>query len=111
MSDQAERSRSQSRDILNGAARERLDSKSSCISGALSSVDGGGNVGLAPVRQSKLEALQVPVLQVVIMVVGTHGDVLPFIGLAKRMQKDGHKVRLASHAQYRELILGYDVSC
>ncbi|KAH9159772.1 hypothetical protein LEN26_002174 [Aphanomyces euteiches] len=43
-------------------------------------------------------------MQVCIMVVGTHGDVAPFVGIGKRLQKDGHRVRLATHATYRSFV-------
>lgn len=42
-----------------------------------------------------------PQMSIVILVVGTRGDVQPFVYLGQRLQKDGHRVRLATHAEYR----------
>ena len=39
------------------------------------------------------------------MTVGTRGDVVPFIVVGKRLQKDGHRVRLATHECFRSLVL------
>ena len=40
------------------------------------------------------------------LIVGTRGDVQPFAALGKRLQRDGHRVRLATHACYRDYVLG-----
>ena len=42
-----------------------------------------------------------PVLNIAILVVGTRGDIQPFIYFAQRLQQDGHRVRLATHTEYR----------
>ncbi len=39
----------------------------------------------------------------VVQVVGTRGDVQPFIGIALKLKSYGHRVRIASHALYREV--------
>jgi sterol 3beta-glucosyltransferase len=36
------------------------------------------------------------------------GDVQPFALLGKRLLADGHRVRLATHACFREFVLSYD---
>ncbi|TYZ66570.1 hypothetical protein PybrP1_000133, partial [[Pythium] brassicae (nom. inval.)] len=51
----------------------------------------------------------VPTMNVCIMIVGTRGDVQPFLGIAKRLQADGHRVRLATHAVYREFVTEHGV--
>eukprot|EP01041_Mallomonas_annulata_P008073 gene8073-16566_t len=43
-----------------------------------------------------------PKMNIVILVVGTRGDVQPFVYLGQALQKDGHRVRLATHAEYRD---------
>lgn len=45
-----------------------------------------------------------PVMNICIMIVGTRGDVQPFIAIAQRLQNDGHRVRLATHAVYRDFV-------
>jgi UDP:flavonoid glycosyltransferase YjiC (YdhE family) len=45
-----------------------------------------------------------PPLQIAILVTGTRGDVQPFIPIGQRLLRDGHRVRLASHAVFRDFI-------
>ncbi|RWV91445.1 hypothetical protein BHE74_00023281 [Ensete ventricosum] len=46
-----------------------------------------------------------PPMQIVILIVGTRGDVQPFVAIGKRLQDYGHRVRLATHANFREFVL------
>ncbi|THD00187.1 hypothetical protein EYZ11_000378 [Aspergillus tanneri] len=47
----------------------------------------------------------IPHLNLVLQVVGSRGDVQPFIALGLQLQKCGHRVRLATHGAFREPIL------
>lgn len=44
-----------------------------------------------------------PPMQIVMLIVGTRGDVQPFVAIAKRLQDYGHRVRLATHAISKSL--------
>eukprot|EP00951_Prasinocladus_malaysianus_P035552 scaffold367261_cov44-Prasinocladus_malaysianus.AAC.2 len=46
-----------------------------------------------------------PLLNICLMVVGTHGDVAPFCALGKALKAEGHRVRVATHAPYRKLVV------
>ncbi|KAG9444269.1 hypothetical protein H6P81_015609 [Aristolochia fimbriata] len=46
----------------------------------------------------------VPKLKIAILVVGTRGDVQPFLAIAKRLQEFGHIVRLATHSNFRVFV-------
>ncbi|KAJ6709181.1 STEROL 3-BETA-GLUCOSYLTRANSFERASE [Salix koriyanagi] len=46
----------------------------------------------------------VPRLKVAMLVVGTRGDVQPFLAIAKRLQEFGHRVRLATHTNFRDFV-------
>jgi len=53
-----------------------------------------------------------PKLNIVIMVIGSRGDVQPFIAVAKILKEQwGHRVRLATHGAFREFVTGHGVEC
>lgn len=45
-----------------------------------------------------------PPMKIVIMIVGSRGDVQPYIALSKELRKHGHRVRLATHETFRKMI-------
>ncbi|KAL4313027.1 hypothetical protein GQ457_01G037770 [Hibiscus cannabinus] len=47
----------------------------------------------------------IPPLQIVMLIVGTRGDVQPFVAIGKRLQEYGHRVRLATHSNFKEFVL------
>jgi hypothetical protein len=60
-----------------------------------------------PPRQQppKLRKLAMPKLNVLIMAVGTRGDIQPFRQFGMRLKQDGHRVRLATHELFRSYVL------
>ncbi|CAK9860985.1 unnamed protein product [Sphagnum jensenii] len=50
------------------------------------------------------ELQSIPPLKIVMLIVGTRGDVQPFIGIGRKLQEYGHQVRLASHANFRDFV-------
>ncbi|XP_027093720.2 sterol 3-beta-glucosyltransferase UGT80A2 isoform X1 [Coffea arabica] len=51
------------------------------------------------------ELRYIPPLQIVMLIVGTRGDVQPFIAIGKKLQDYGHRVRLATHSNFKEFVL------
>jgi UDP:flavonoid glycosyltransferase YjiC (YdhE family) len=48
-------------------------------------------------------------LNIVIQVIGSRGDIQPFVALGKELKAHGHRVRLATHLAFREFILDADL--
>uniref|UniRef100_A0ACD5XC39 Uncharacterized protein n=1 Tax=Avena sativa TaxID=4498 RepID=A0ACD5XC39_AVESA len=78
--------------------------RSALIASELSEIDAFGSVPRDVEEVTSGLSKSVPKLKIVMLVVGTRGDVQPFIALAKRLQEFGHHVRLASHANFRTFV-------
>ncbi|KAI8804423.1 hypothetical protein BJ742DRAFT_825144 [Cladochytrium replicatum] len=50
------------------------------------------------------DAVPIPALSIVMLVVGSRGDVQPFIALGQELLKHGHRVRLATHETFRKFV-------
>ncbi|CAH8353340.1 unnamed protein product [Eruca vesicaria subsp. sativa] len=59
--------------------------------------------GVSP--DDSINRVDIPPMQIVMLIVGTRGDVQPFVAIAKRLQEYGHRVRLATHANFKEFVL------
>lgn len=44
-------------------------------------------------------------LNIVIQVIGSRGDIQPFVALGRELKSHGHRVRLATHLAFREFVL------
>ena len=64
------------------------------------------SINISSVKKTLPDLFNIPLpkLNIVIMAVGTRGDIQPFILLGKRLRDDGHRVRLATHECFRPLI-------
>ena len=51
----------------------------------------------------------IPLLNIVILVVGTRGDVQPFIAYGQALRQFGHRVRLVTHQVFRGFVLRHDL--
>jgi hypothetical protein len=60
-----------------------------------------------PVKEFALDEQtwrEVPQMAIVIMIVGSRGDVQPYVALGKLLLKDGHRVRIATHETFRTFV-------
>ncbi|CAF2683629.1 unnamed protein product [Rotaria sp. Silwood2] len=58
------------------------------------------------IKENIDDDLLVPRLAIVILIVGTRGDVQPFIALGQALRTMGHRVRLATHETFRSFVRG-----
>ncbi|KAJ3846924.1 glycosyltransferase family 1 protein [Lentinula lateritia] len=52
----------------------------------------------------KSKWMEYPSMNIVIMIVGSRGDVQPYVALGKRLIQDGHRIRIASHGTFRSFV-------
>ncbi|KAM0852933.1 hypothetical protein ACQ4PT_051425 [Festuca glaucescens] len=78
--------------------------RSALVASELSEIDAFASVQCDVEEVTSGLSKTVPKLKIVMLVVGTRGDVQPFIALAKRLQEFGHHVRLASHVNFRTFV-------
>ncbi|XP_062227098.1 sterol 3-beta-glucosyltransferase UGT80B1-like isoform X3 [Phragmites australis] len=78
--------------------------RSALVASELSEIDAFGSVPRDIEEFTSGISKSVPKLKIAILVVGTRGDVQPFIALAKRLQEFGHYVRLATHVNFRTFV-------
>ena len=61
-------------------------------------------------KEVAIDEITPPKLNIVVMVIGSRGDVQPFVAIAKVLkEKYGHRVRLATHPAFREFVVGEGV--
>ncbi|CAL4946419.1 unnamed protein product [Urochloa decumbens] len=78
--------------------------RSALVTSELSEIDAFGYVPRDVEEVTPGITKSVPKLKIAMLVVGTRGDVQPFIALAKRLQEFGHYVRLATHVNFRTFV-------
>lgn len=90
--------------IQNDGTLEVDMTRSALVASELSEIDAFGSVPRDIEEVTSGLSKSVPKLKIAILVVGTRGDVQPFIALAKRLQEFGHYVRLATHVNFRTFV-------
>ena len=45
-----------------------------------------------------------PAMNIVVQVIGSRGDVQPFIALGKELQRYGHRIRIATHPTFKDFV-------
>jgi sterol 3beta-glucosyltransferase len=53
--------------------------------------------------------LSMPSKHFVCLTIGSRGDVQPYIALGRGLQKEGHKVTIATHEEYKEWVTGFGI--
>lgn len=53
--------------------------------------------------------LPMPSKHFVCLTIGSRGDVQPYIALGKALQKEGHKVTIVTHEEYKEWVTGFGI--
>ena len=60
-----------------------------------------GKSSKTPIQSSDLPP---PTLNIVVMVIGSRGDIQPFLKLGKDLKEYGHRIRIATHPAFKEFV-------
>jgi len=72
---------------------------------ALSRTTTASTASTASTSKSAYDKLPIPVLNIVIMVIGSRGDIQPFLRLGKILKEEhGHRVRIATHPAFKKFV-------
>lgn len=93
----------QSLTFLRNMVKERVDSTTCALKRYIWSDSPVASINFE-VSADRSNTAVVPSLRVLILVVGTRGDLDPFCEIGLALKSDGHRVRLATHALYREIV-------
>lgn len=61
------------------------------------------------INQPNEVLLPIPSKHFVCLTIGSRGDVQPYIALGKGLQKEGHKVTIVTHEEYKEWVTGFGI--
>ena len=53
--------------------------------------------------------LSMPSMHFVCLTIGSRGDVQPYIALGRGLQKEGHRVTIVTHEEYKEWVTGFGI--
>jgi hypothetical protein len=90
-----------------GHIQSNSNSSSSSTTSSSSSGFAPPFAGHSSVALKHLYNFPIPKLRILIMAVGTRGDVQPLALLGMQLIADGHRVRLATHRCYREYVMSF----
>ncbi len=63
----------------------------------------GEATDLASIQWS-VPKIPIPSLAIAILVVGTYGDIQPFLAIGHKLKEMGHSIRLATHRDYEDIV-------
>jgi hypothetical protein len=70
----------------------------------VTSQESKGKDSRAPSEANLTSDLPWPKLNIVVMVIGSRGDIQPFLKLGKNLKEYGHKVRIATHPAFKDFV-------
>ena len=93
----------QSMAFLRNMVKERVDSTTCALSRYIWPDSPVASINFED-NAHRSNTVAIPSLRVLILVVGTRGDLDPFCEIGVALKSDGHRVRLATHAIYRDIV-------
>jgi Glycosyltransferase family 28 N-terminal domain len=70
----------------------------------VTSQEGQGKYSRASSESTLISHIPRPKLNIVVMVIGSRGDIQPFLKLGKNLKEYGHRVRIATHPAFKDFV-------